>query len=128
MRKDQTLAAQEIRNLERAFDEAAAYCQALTVPGHAAVAPPQKPTGAMASMLMPAVDRTTQTYLRANVEWQLLRAGLAVALDGPEMLKKLTDPTDDKPFACEKTKLGFTLSSRMLVKDKALTLTFGSQK
>jgi hypothetical protein len=115
----------ELRELDEAYEATARRADAVLAHRPAAAAPDTKPAGMLAAMLVPAVDRSAMTFLRSEVESQMLRAGIAIALEGADALKKFPDPSDGKTFGYKQTSGGFELSSELVFKEKPVTMNFG---
>jgi hypothetical protein len=87
-----------------------------------------KAENALAAYLLPAMDKLIPTLRRAQTQRALYQAALAVVEGGPDRLKEIKDPYGDGPFEHRALDGGFELKSKLLVKDKPLTLTVGKGK
>jgi len=65
---------------------------------------------------------------RSEVRMAMLLAAVAVVEGGPEKLAGIKDPFGDGPFGYRKLDSGFELSSKLLEKDKPVTLAIGQKK
>jgi hypothetical protein len=82
----------------------------------------------MAAYLLPAIAKLIPTQRRAQTQRALFQAALAIVEGGPDRLKDVKDPSGDGPFEYRALDGGFELKSKLLVKDKPLTLTVGRGK
>ena len=87
-----------------------------------------KAANPLAGTLLPAVDKILATERRHQARMAMLLAGIAVAQEGPDALKKTNDPFADGPFEYTAIDSGFELKSKLLHEGKPVTLTFGQPK
>jgi hypothetical protein len=76
-------------------------------------------------LFAPVLHNIRVRRAEADVRRALLAAALAVRLDGPDVLKKHSDPVGGGPFEYVPFEGGFELLSKFKVEDKPLSLTVG---
>jgi hypothetical protein len=82
----------------------------------------------VASVMLPAMEKTVAAQRRCETRMAMLLAAIAVVEGGPEKLADVKDPFGDGPFAYRKLETGFELSSKLLEDGKPVTLTVGQKK
>ena len=82
----------------------------------------------IAKMLLPAMQKVVTAQRHSEVRMAMLLAGIAVIEGGPDKLAGIKDPFGDGPFGYRKLDNGFELSSKLLEKDKLVTLAIGQKK
>ena len=68
-----------------------------------------------------------QNEARLEVRRAMLKAAIAVQLDGKDALKNYPEPYGDGPFGYEAIDGGFELKSKFKYKDQPVTLTVGRE-
>jgi hypothetical protein len=82
----------------------------------------------IAKMLLPAMQKVVTAQRHSEVRMAMLLAAIAVIEGGPEKLVDIKDPFGDGPFGYRKLDTGFELSSKLVEKDKPVTLAIGQKK
>jgi hypothetical protein len=81
----------------------------------------------LAKAIMPAVDKVGAARRRAEARLAMFKAAIAVVQGGPDKLKEFKDPFGDGPFEYRALDRGFELKSKLLFRDKPVTLTVGKK-
>jgi hypothetical protein len=84
-----------------------------------------KAANPLAGYVLPAINRVAASQRRAQAQRALFTAALAVVKDGPEKVKDFRDPFGDGPFEYRALDKGFELTSKLLSRDRPVTLTAG---
>lgn len=84
-----------------------------------------KAANPLARTILPAVDKILATEQRHQARVAMLLAGIAVAQEGPDAIKKTKDPFGDGPFQYQALDQGFELKSKLMHEGKPVTLTLG---
>ncbi|HKB04082.1 MAG TPA: hypothetical protein VKD90_17805 [Gemmataceae bacterium] len=79
----------------------------------------------LAKAIMPAVDKVGAARRRAEARLAMFKAAIAVVQGGPDKVKETKDPFGDGPFEYRALDKGFELKSKLIFKDKPVTLTVG---
>ncbi len=79
-------------------------------------------------LLAPALGKCREAEARAHTRRAMLKAAIAIRLDGPSAAKNQIDPYDGKPFQFTPFDGGFELRSKLEMKDKPMVLTVGRRK
>jgi hypothetical protein len=79
----------------------------------------------LAKVIVPAVDKVAAARRRAEARLAMFKAAIAVVQGGPDKLKEFKDPFGDGPFEYRALDNGFELKSKLIFKDKPVTLTVG---
>lgn len=82
----------------------------------------------LAGVLLPEFTKVLAKERRNQARLALLLAAIAVAQDGPEKLKEITDPFGTGPFEYRALDGGFELKSKLQFEGQPVTLTFGQRK
>jgi hypothetical protein len=81
----------------------------------------------VARFLFDSLPRERYFYAESEARIAMLKAAIAVVLDGPDRLKDFKDPYGDGPFEYSKVGEGFELKSKLVpYKDKPSTLSVSS--
>jgi hypothetical protein len=79
-------------------------------------------------VLVPGLGNGRQAEARCDARRRMLRAAIAVQLDGRDALKAHPDPYGGGPFGYEPFDGGFVLTSKLTAQDKPWALTVGRRK
>jgi hypothetical protein len=82
----------------------------------------------IAKLLLPSMQKMVTAQRHSEARMAMLLAAIAVIEGGPEKLADIKDPFGDGPFEYRKLDTGFKLSSKLLEKDKPVTLVIGQKK
>jgi hypothetical protein len=82
----------------------------------------------ISKFFLPAVQQMVTAQRHSEVRMAMLLAAIAVIEGGPDKLAGIKDPFGDGPFEYRKLDNGFELSSKLLEKDKPVTLAIGQKK
>ena len=84
-----------------------------------------KAVNPLADQILPMTDAMVATERRTVTRAALLKAAVAVVLGGPDKLKDIQDPFGDGPFEYSALDKGFELKSKLIYREKPVTLTVG---
>jgi hypothetical protein len=84
-----------------------------------------KAVNPLADQILPMTDAMVATERRTVTRAALFKAAVAVVLGGPERLKYFQDPFGNGPFEYRAFDKGFELTSKLLYREKPVTLTVG---
>ena len=79
----------------------------------------------VADQVLPMTDAMVATERRTLTRMALLKAAVAVVLGGPDRLKEIQDPFGDGPFEYQALDKGFELKSKLIYREKPVTLIVG---
>ena len=82
----------------------------------------------LADQILPMTDAMVATERRTVTRLTLFKAAVAVVLGGPDKLKDIHDPFGDGPFEYRAVDKGFELTSKLVYREKPVTLTLGQRK
>lgn len=85
----------------------------------------EKSQNPLAKLFLPVASRARHWMVRAQVQHEMLRAGIALLQDGQEKLKEFKSPADGEPFGYRAFDGGFELTSKLEVGQKPVQLLFG---
>lgn len=80
-----------------------------------------------AAAVFPAMEKVVAAKRRADARLALFKAAVAVVRGGPDRLAGIKDPFGDGPFEYTATGGGFELKSKLIVKDRPVTLVVGKK-
>jgi hypothetical protein len=81
-----------------------------------------------AKAILPALPRAHDATVAADTRLTLLNVAIAAVQNGPEAVKAFTDRVNHQPIAYEKLATGFRLTSKVMERGEAVTLTIGGAK
>jgi hypothetical protein len=84
-----------------------------------------KAASPLAQVVQTPVDRFRYRVAQADARLAMLRAAIQVRLIGPDALKTIKDPYGTGPFESRVVQGGIELKSKLVVKDKPVTLVTG---
>jgi len=76
-----------------------------------------------AALVMPAFGKFREQEAGAEALLAVLKAAIAIVLDGPDRAKDFKDPFGDGPFEYVPVGNGFVLKSKLVVNDKPVAVT-----
>jgi len=76
--------------------------------------------------MLPGIGRVRYTHARAEIEWVMLKAAIAVRQSGTDALDRFKDPCGNGRFGYEEFDGGFRLRSKLVPDGEQLILTFGT--
>lgn len=82
---------------------------------------------AVVQSMLPGIGRVRYTHARAQIEWVMLKAAIAVRQSGTDALDRFKDPCGNGRFGYEELDGGFRLRSKLMHDAKPVTLTFGAE-
>lgn len=82
-------------------------------------------TNPLAGFLLPRLDKYVTAERRCQAQMALFKGALAVVQGGPEKFKEIRDPFGDGPVEYRSLNNGFELTSKLIFKDRPVTLTAG---
>jgi hypothetical protein len=85
-------------------------------------------TNSLAPFVLPDLSHLVPMTRRTQAQGALFRAAVAVALDGPDQLKRFSDPFGSGPFEYRPVGKGFELKSKLIFRGQPVTLTAGPEK
>ncbi len=79
----------------------------------------------VADQVLPMTDAMVATERRTLTRMALLKSAVAVVLGGPNRLKDIPDPFGDGPFEYRALDKGFELKSKLIYREKPVSLAVG---
>ena len=82
----------------------------------------------LAALVVPVYDSVRMKLQQANVQREMLKAGLDLVQSGPSLAGQTRDRSTGQPFLYTPNENGFTLQSTFQVKGKPVTMSFPKTK